>query len=285
MFLPSSDGVEVAVHSLGGNGPDHLLISHATGFHGRAYVTLANSLADRFHSVAFDYRAHGDTRTPNPAATQYDWEHFADDALAVARVVREQADRALVGFGHSMGGAALLMAAHRDPTLFRAAILFEPIVFPDELMRQRLTPNPLAVGARKRRSSFPSYAAALENFGSKPPLNAFPREALEAYVLHGFAEGEDGQVHLKCTPEGEAATFEGSGTHNTWELLPEIEMPVLVLAGEAEADFGPALVAPQVAERLPNGRYEGHPEIDHFGPMTHPDEIAQLITGFVDSAS
>src|SRR5688500_11008714 len=214
MFLPSSDGVEVAVHSLGGHGPDHLLISHATGFHGRAYVTLASALADRFRSVAFDYRAHGDTRMP-PAAVErerYDWGRFAGDAVRVAPAVRERAGAPLVGFGHSMGGAALLMAAHRDPSLFRAAVVFEPIVFPEELMRERLRPNPLGVGARKRRSSFASFAAALDNFGSKPPLNAFPREALEAYVLHGFAEGEDGQVHLKCTPEGEAATFEGSGT-------------------------------------------------------------------------
>ena len=33
-------------------------------------------------------------------------------------------------FGHSMGGACLLMAAHRNPALFRRIVAFEPIVFP-----------------------------------------------------------------------------------------------------------------------------------------------------------
>lgn len=287
MYLSSSDGVEVAVHSLGGNGPDHLLISHATGFHGRAYVTLAAALADRFHTVAFDFRGHGDTRTPAAAldgsitGKAYDWEHYADDALTVASAVRDRAGGPLVGFGHSMGGACLLMAAHRDPSLFRAAVLFEPIIFPPDALRDPSRPNPLAPAARRRRSSFPSFQAATENFAAKPPLSAFPREALEAYVLHGFAEGEDGAVHLKCAPETEAGTFEGSGHHQVWGLLPEITMPVLVIAGEAEEDFGPALIAPQITERLPNGRYEGHPEIDHFGPMTHPDEVADLIASFV----
>ena len=286
MYLPSSDGVEVAVHSLGGNGPDHLLISHATGFHGQAYVTLAAALADRFSSVAFDFRGHGDTRTPPEAldgsitGKRYDWEHYADDALTVARAVRERAGGPLVGFGHSMGGACLLMAAHRDPSLFRAAIIFEPIIFPSDALRDPSQPNPLAMGARRRRSTFPSYEAAIENYAAKPPLSAFPRDALEGYVRRGFAEGEDGQVHLKCAPETEAGTFEGSGQHPMWYLLPEVTMPVLVIAGEIDEDFGPAVIAPRIAERLPNGRYEGHPELDHFGPMTHPAEVADLIAGF-----
>ena len=284
-FIASSDGVEVAVHDLGGVGP-HLLISHATGFHGRAYATLARELAHRFHCIAFDYRGHGDTRTPTAAldgsvtGQKYDWQHYADDAFVVAAWAREQDAAPIVGFGHSMGGAAVLMAAHRDPVLFRALVLFEPIVFPADSLRPAGQPNPLAGGARRRRTVFPSYEAAEANFSSKPPLSAFPSDALHAYVRHGFAEDEDGQVHLKCLPETEAGTFEGSGSLPTWDLLPEIHVPVLVLAGEAEEDFGPALIAPQVAERLPNGRYEGHPEIDHFGPMTHPTEIAQLITDF-----
>ena len=59
-------------------------LSHATGFHGRCYVPLADALADRFHSVAFDYRGHGDT--PLPAGDTIDWERYGDDAEAMAHV-------------------------------------------------------------------------------------------------------------------------------------------------------------------------------------------------------
>jgi len=286
MLIASSDGVEVAVHDLGGTG-SHVLISHATGFHGLAYPGLATALADRHHCVSFDYRGHGDTRTPPEAldgsitGKRYDWEHYADDAFVVANRVRVHEGGPIVGFGHSMGGAALLLAAHRDPSLFRTLILFEPIVFPADALPPSGGTSPIAMGARRRRSAFPSHAAAILNYASKPPLSALPREALEAYVRHGFALGEDGQVHLKCLPETEAGTFEGSGAHPTWDLLPLIEVPVLVVAGEAEADAPPAMIAPLVAERLPNGRYLGHPDLDHFGPMTHPAEVAALITDWM----
>jgi hypothetical protein len=50
MTVRSTDGVELAVHDLGGEGPV-LLVSHATGFHGRCYLPLATHLATRFHSV------------------------------------------------------------------------------------------------------------------------------------------------------------------------------------------------------------------------------------------
>jgi hypothetical protein len=81
MLVPSSDGVRLAVHDLGGTG-SALLVSHATGFHGRCYLPLAHELIGTVHSVAFDYRGHGDTpRPPGPI----DWNAYGDDAVAIYR--------------------------------------------------------------------------------------------------------------------------------------------------------------------------------------------------------
>ena len=44
----SSDGVELAIHDLGGEGPP-LLFVHATGFHGRCYTRVAEQLGDIRH--------------------------------------------------------------------------------------------------------------------------------------------------------------------------------------------------------------------------------------------
>jgi alpha-beta hydrolase superfamily lysophospholipase len=64
MRVPSTDGVEVVVHDLGGSGP-LVLMSHATGFHGYAWRPVADFLAPGgFHCVALDYRGHGDTLAP-----------------------------------------------------------------------------------------------------------------------------------------------------------------------------------------------------------------------------
>jgi pimeloyl-ACP methyl ester carboxylesterase len=172
------------------------------------------------------------------------------------------------------------MAAHRHPGLFSRLVVFEPIVFPPTGIRPPGDESQLAVGARRRRPVFASYEAAIENYASKPPLGGFTRPALEAYVRFGFREGEDGQVHLKCRTETEAQTFEGGGTHRTWEKLAEIETPVLVIAGRVEP-MQPSRIAAEVAELLPNGTYLERPELDHFAPMTHPAEVAELVAAFL----
>ena len=272
MTVSSSDGVEVAVHDLAGHGGGHpaLLISHATGFHGYCYQPLAEALDTRFHSIAFDYRGHGDT--PQPAHVALDWARYADDAEAVALSLT----RPLAAFGHSMGGACLLITAHRHTQLFSHLMLYEPIVFtPDVASEAGRTPQ-LAEGARRRRSTFPSFEAAIANFVAKPPLGQFTPAALEAYVRHGFREGEDGQVHLKCRPEHEAATFEMAERQDTWDLLPDITVPVVVVCGALTPD-SPARFSQGVAERLPNGTYLQIDELDHLGPMTHPEIVAGLI--------
>lgn len=274
--IPSSDGVRIAVHDLGGEGPT-LLVSHATGFHGRCYLPMAAALGERFHSVAFDYRGHGDTERP---ADPVDWERYGDDAVAIARAVRDATGEPVIAFGHSMGGACLLMAAHREPDLFRRLVVFEPIVFPPAGIRPPGDESPLAAGARRRRAAFPSFEAAIENFAAKRPLSGFTPEALEAYVRHGFRQGEDGQVHLKCRPDTEAETFETGGGHHTWDVLPEISVPVLVIAGRVEA-MQPSAIAGGVAERLPHSTYLELSEFDHFGPMTHPDELAGIVADFL----
>jgi pimeloyl-ACP methyl ester carboxylesterase len=270
--VPSTDGVTLAVHDLGGIGPT-LLVAHATGFHGRCYIPVADALADRFHSVAFDMRGHGDTPQPEQPI---DWRRYGDDTTAMATVL----DTPVAAFGHSMGGACLLMAAHRNPALFHHIVVFEPIVFQPEPRSADAPPSPLVEGARRRRPTFASYDAAIANYSAKPPMNAFAPAALEAYVRYGFAEGADGQVHLKCRPEIESATFELGGRHDTYDVLGEIRVPVLVLAGRAEEMQPPSLVAEDVAERLPNGSFVRLDDLDHFGPMTRPDVVAAVIADF-----
>jgi pimeloyl-ACP methyl ester carboxylesterase len=272
MIVSSSDGVDVAVHDLAGHDAalPVLLISHATGFHGRCYQPMANALDTRFHSIAFDYCGHGDTAQPADAVI--DWARYANDAEAVAVSLT----RPLPAFGHSMGGACLLMVAHRHPDLFTQLVIYEPVVFPPQGAPDAENPIPLVEGARRRRSSFESFEAAIANFASKPPLSGFTPAALDAYVRHGFRQGDDGMVHIKCLPETEAATFQLGATHRTWDLLPEIHTPVLVLSGLPAPD-SPSRIAREVADRLPNATYVQLDELDHFGPMTHPAQVADLI--------
>jgi len=283
-FLPSADGVQIALHELAGeSGADHpvVLFAHATGFHARAYLPVARALAPGFHSFGADLRGHGES-TIEPG-WDVDWWRYGDDALAAAQQVAGEpgAAEGIVAFGHSMGGTALLMAARAAPALFRLLVLFEPIIIPTDRPEGERPQSTLPAGSRRRRETFPSVDAAIDNFASKPPMQMFDPDALDAYVRYGFAaDAGTGGVRLKCDREHEARTFEQGAQHRAWDDLPAIDVSAVVVAGVVEG-LQPAFFARGIADRLPNGRYVELPELDHFAPMTHPRRVAELIADYV----
>ena len=273
----------IAVHELAGvPGSPPLLISHATGFHAHAYLALATRLASRYQVFGMDHRGHGASRARD--GDTIDWADCGADTAAVGRRIAPAGG--LVGVGHSMGGATLLLAARRDPELFEWLILFEPIAFPPGDQADTASNSPLVVGALRRRRRFDSYNQAFDHYASKRPLNQFDPAVLRNYVDYGFApvklpDGTDVGIELRCTPEMESATFAASVNSGLWSQLPDIDVPVVVI-GSGDDD-GPALIAPLVAERLGNGRFVSFPEQDHFGPFVRPDLLAgEVLRGRVE---
>lgn len=274
--VPSTDGVTLALIDLGGEGPP-LLLCHPTGFHGMVWAPLAERLAGVAHCWGVDFRGHGDSSLP--ASMDLAWDGMADDVLAVVDHLGTAGVRAV---GHSMGGAALLMAEMRRPGTFAGLWLYEPIVMP----RWDGVPpaNPIAAAARRRRPTFPDREAAYTNFAAKPPLNALDPAALRAYVDHGLrprrAADGDHAVELKCAPEVEALVFENGLAIDAFDRLGEVRIPVTVAASE---DGGaPARVAPLLVDALPQGRLELFPELTHFGPMEDPAGIAAAVRAALD---
>jgi pimeloyl-ACP methyl ester carboxylesterase len=273
--IPSTDGVAIVMHDFGGTGSP-VLLSHATGFHAHCFQPMAAVLSTKHHVMGLDHRGYGDAETVDPATI--DWQQYGNDALAAARHLSALHNGApVVGVGHSMGGASLLMAALREPALFSALFVFEPIVFPpvDTTSTDR-PPNPLAGGARKRRSQFPSFEAALENYTAKPPMASFHPVARAAYVQHGFKPTPNGEVELKCLPEHEARTYETGSSSGAWNELPSIQTRTWVISG-APAPFQPSSFAIKVAEQMPHATYVQYDEMGHFGPLEHPEQIASLV--------
>lgn len=138
--------------------------------------------------------------------------------------------------------------------------------------------NPLADGAERRRPTFSSLPAALENYASKPPLNVARADALHAYVRHGFVPGEDGAIHLACRPADEARIFRGAGAAVVFERLAEVQCPARIVCGVT--DQGPVAFAPDVAAALPQGELERRDHLGHFGPLEAPAELAASIRAF-----
>ncbi|MFM7262913.1 MAG: alpha/beta fold hydrolase [Acidimicrobiales bacterium] len=273
-LIPSVDGLTIAVHDFGGEGPP-VLLSHATGFHAHCFEPMVAVLSPTHRCMGLDHRGYGDSENIDPAGVE--WMPYGNDALAAARHLSAASGGAqVVGVGHSMGGASLLMAALREPQLFRALFVFEPIVFPPPVDDGPRPASPLPAGARKRRAVFASFDEALENFTAKPPMSSFHPVARAAYVRHGFAPLPDGSVTLKCLPDHEARTYETGATSGMFDRLPEVATPTWVMAG-APAPYQPSSFAATVAERLPDSTYVQWDEMGHFGPLEHPETIATFV--------
>ncbi len=111
------DDVGIAVYDFGGRGPDLLLV-HATGFCAEVFTPLARHLGDSFHCFGLDLRAHGASDRPPDGI--FAWSGFATDVLAV---VDHLGLASVSGFGHSCGGASLLLAELDRPRHVRIALL------------------------------------------------------------------------------------------------------------------------------------------------------------------
>jgi pimeloyl-ACP methyl ester carboxylesterase len=222
---------------------------------------------DTVECVAWDFAGHG--RGP-ALPVPVDWRRFGEQVLDVT-------EPGGVGVGHSMGAAALTMAQLADPGRFRFLILIEPIIFPGPHGR---LDHPLSVLAVRRRKTFDSRAAALENFSSKDAFSGWDAAALEAYVRCGLVG--DGPVELACDPDLEADVYRGSNAHETWERLGDIEIPVLILAGEASDTTPPGFARLQAAQFEKAG-LEIVPDAGHFLPMEKPRLVADRVRRVVET--
>jgi pimeloyl-ACP methyl ester carboxylesterase len=270
----SADGTTIAYRHNGG-ARQPLLCAHATGLCGSVWTPLLGELGDSISGWTFDFRAHGHSGAAEGESLS--WNRMADDVLAVVTAMRAEhgISTPLAAAGHSMGGAALVLAEVRQPGTFRALWLFEPILIPP--MPGGGGPgNALSEGAARRRREFPSRDAAYENYSSKPPLNAFTPEALAAYLADGLVDEPDGAVRLACEPAAESQMYLMGGIHDGFANLPSVRCPVTVVRG-SDAVPGPASFAPLVADRLLLGSLEDHPDLGHFGPMENPTTMAESI--------
>ena len=264
-------GAEIAWHDLGGSG-EPVLLSHATGFHAHVWLPVAQHLAAAgFHCYGFDERGHGDS--PTPADGDFSWNHMAGDLLGVIDAIGLDQP---FGVGHSAGGALLLLAEEADPGRFRSLYVYEPVVFPIEPPPGPNPENPLAVGALRRRETFPSRDAAYENYASKPPFSGLAPAALRAYVDYGFDDLPDGTVRLKCRGADESMVYTMAGAHDAYVHLDRVRCPVTVACGELTDALGAETVT-LLAHRLGHGRTEVIPDAGHFAPLEQPDETAARI--------
>ncbi len=238
---------------------------------------FVHALGGEFHCWALDLRAHG--RSDRPPGGDFSWSGFATDVLSVVDYIGLARPMA---FGHSCGGAALLLAEESRPGTFESLYCFEPIVFPVGGASALPPDNPLSQAARRRRETFPSAEDAFVNFAAKPPFSELDPEVLRCYVEAGFEpvpaeDGGDGHaIRLRCRREDEAEIYAQGPRHGAFEGLGEVACAVSLACGEHTDAIGPRLLELDAAQ-LAQASVEVIPGIGHFGPLQDPSLVARSV--------
>jgi pimeloyl-ACP methyl ester carboxylesterase len=258
--LVSVGDVELWVEQRG-TGPDVLLIAGLSD-PAEAWTFQLEGLADRYRVTAFDNRGAGRSPMPPDGFTVMD---MADDAAALLRALGiEQAHVA----GFSGGSATAQHLALRHPDLVRSLVLTSTWPRADAYLRR-----------------------VMEFLQWLPDVAPSERAMLEAFFvwIYTARAHEIGMVDeiiddalafpFPQSPEAFQRQLRAWGVHDTFDRLPEIRVPALVIAG-AEDIVTPPRYSRQVADLIPGAEFVVLPGEAHQPFQESPDQFNALVDGF-----
>ena len=271
----------LALHQLsGGDDSAHtLLIGHANGFPARAYRAFARALGDDIRVFALDFRAHGESAAPDDLSG-FAWAGMTEDLQTATEYLATLGIDKPHGFGHSLGGAAMIDLERKHPGTFASVFTFEPVMAPKGAIE---ADSKLTRSAEGRLRTFPSKEAALMRYSARPPLSLFRPDVLFDYVQHGFMYMPDGSVTLACKPEHEAEIYRQGADTIHLDQAAEVDSEIVV-GRSGDGGFA-AQVAGLIVELAPNGRLLDFPDLTHFGPLQDPVGVAAATHELIESNS
>ena len=218
---------------------------------GDAWRPVAELLPERYPSTMLDHREH-----------------------SFERRLREIEDTgASVLVGYSLGGRIALRAALRSPESYRALVLVGTTAGIEE--------GPVRVARAEADEKLASWMEAMPiedivGLWERQPLFADQSDALvEAQRPGRLSQNPRSLALLQRTA--------GQGTlEPVWHELRSLELPLLAIAGAH--DDGYSRAAKRIASTAPNGRAAIVENAGHAPHLQRPEEVADLVTEFLDSA-
>jgi 2-succinyl-6-hydroxy-2,4-cyclohexadiene-1-carboxylate synthase len=241
-----------------GAGP-RLTLVHGFTQTGRSWGEVARLFASGFEVVRVDLPGHGRSAAADVGLS------FEDTASAIGDVGGRG-----VYVGYSMGARLCLRLALDRPELVRALVLVggSPGLTTDLERTSRL--------AADRR-----LADDIEAVGTAAFLRRWLGQRMFATLT---PTDEDLEARRANPPEGLAAALRNLGVaaqEPLWGRLAELEMPVLLVAGELDAKF--TIVAERMAAAIgANARAVTLPGCGHAAHLEQPDAFCRLVWTSLD---
>ncbi|MFT4861200.1 MAG: pimeloyl-ACP methyl ester carboxylesterase [Pseudohongiellaceae bacterium] len=254
--------------------------SHANGYAPQTYTKFldpfknGNSVIASVHRPLWESNPH-----PNSVSS---WREFGED---ISELV-ESLDQPVLSIGHSMGAAASVMAAAKQPSGFKALVLVEPALVPANyyrilrwfgpLIKARY---PLITRTLNRVDRWDSPQSTFAHFRPKSVFQGFSDEVLWDYVAHGTYTDSEGGTRLNYSKEWEARCY--MLADNIWHDLRVLSIPVLVIRGARSNTFS-LKTCKALRSACPNFEFLEIPGAGHLLPFEKPDILAGVIGSWMD---
>lgn len=248
-FATAIDGTRIA-YDIQGSGEPLLLIS-GQGFDRHLWEKFSAAMAGRCTVIRYDYRGTGDS--DKPAAPPYSTEMFADDAVAVLDAAGFE--RAHV-FGYSMGGRVCQWLGIKH--------------------RARVASLILGATSPGNRHGIAREAAVSALF-----VNGDTAGMAEVFYSPAYLAQQPFSLPTSATPDfAKKLHFMASENHDTWERLPDIDCPTLVLHGSDDR-VNPTANAQLLANAIPQAQLAIIDGARHGFIDEYLDETCRLIDAFI----
>ncbi len=267
----------------GGDGaPLHFL--HANGYPPECYRPLLELLQTQYHVFGMTLRP----LWPDSKMEDInDWHPLSDDLL---RFLTTGGLGPAIGVGHSIGGIVTLRAALRDPSKFRALVLFDPVLYvPSFMLMWNFVraiglgekAHPLIAGAKRRRKTFDDFESTFRSYRTRSIFRYMSDESLRTYIEGITRPKPDGGYELIFSPEWESHIYlTGLRDFDLWRDLPKLEVPTLIIRG-AESDTFLPNSANLVKRKQPKVKIEALEKSTHILPLEHPQEVFEIMQSFL----
>lgn len=261
------DGVAFHVEQCGSGFP--IVLLHGFTGSGKIWQSLTETLSNRRRVVAIDIIGHGESGVPENSA-RYAFDPALDDLAAIAAALNISPAAWL---GYSMGARLCLGLAVRHPDLVSSLILesASPGIFdPAERVARKAADDTLA--ARIEEIGVPAFVAEWERLPMWSSQQHLPAETRE----------EQRQIRLRNRAVGLAGSLRGMGAgaqDSLWERLPDISMPVLVIAGALDTKY--VDLAQRMSAAMPAAELELIADVGHAVHLERPDFFAKQVSRFL----
>lgn len=267
-------------HALGAHDID-ILLCDGIGCEGFIWTYLMPKLLKFSNVIHPHMRGHGQSETP-ANLEHLTMRDFAQDLHAVLTQLIEN-NRPLVILGHSMGVQVALEFIKQYPQYSAAAVLIcGSFEYPATSVHRSDNLARALPLLKKLAKSSSSPLGHIWKTALKLPLaytvakltethpDRTDRDIFQPYLAHLADMNLD--VFFR--------TLDFANQHSARGYLPEISMPVLVIAGEDDRMTPPRL-AGELAALLPNAQYLGVTDATHIAPIEFPNEMNPVILTFI----